>query len=108
MRIAFVATAFFLASATTAFPENGGDITANFLSEACESPDRTFGAGICYGIVTGVVQVSRARFCVPKGAVGAQLFDVVKKYLRDHPERRHLSAGPFVEEAMQRSFPCPQ
>jgi len=106
MRAGLIAISILLTSSGSAATEVSGDITANFLSEACESQDHSFGAGVCYGIVTGVVQVSSARFCVPKGVIGSQLFDVVKKYLRDHPERRHLSAGVFVEEALQRTFPC--
>ena len=46
-------------------------------------------------------------FCVPQGETGVgQLVEVVKQYLRDHPENRHRSADELVTAALKQKFPC--
>ena len=46
--------------------------------------------------------------CVPEARVAlGQLTDVVIKYLRDHPEERHLHGAVLVITAVSDAFPCP-
>ena len=48
-------------------------------------------------------------FCVPQGETdvkSGQLVEVVKLYLRDHPEKRHLPAADLVTAAIKEKFPC--
>ena len=46
--------------------------------------------------------------CVPMGVTIGQAGDVVKKYLEDHPERRHYAAASTVFAALTIAFPCSQ
>ena len=45
-------------------------------------------------------------YCVPKNASNAQLRDVVVKFLRENPERRHETARFLVMESYVAAFPC--
>jgi hypothetical protein len=45
-------------------------------------------------------------FCGPKEATIGQARDVIVKYLRDHPERRHLLFARLAIDAMRQAFPC--
>jgi hypothetical protein len=45
-----------------------------------------------------------APFCVPKGAVLAQRLDIFKKYLQDHPEKRHKRASILYALAIRKAF----
>ena len=70
--------------------------------------------GYCGGFVGGVVDVLVNKpntFCVPQGRGGvrsAQLVEVVKLYLHDHPEKRNLAASLLVMQALKEKFPCPE
>jgi hypothetical protein len=93
---------------------------ANQLSDWCESYEHNnvkqngsvLNAGLCVGYVGGVIDTlvdQATEFCVPQGPSGAipdQLVDVVKLYLRDHPEIRHLPAANIVTSALKEKFPC--
>ena len=63
--------------------------------------------GYCGGFVGGVVDVLVNKpntFCVPQGRGGvrsAQLVEVVKLYLHDHPEKRNLAASLLVMQALK-------
>ena len=46
------------------------------------------------------------RICVPESVQIGQLQNVVKLWLRDHPEKWHWSAAFIVEKALQEKFPC--
>ena len=70
-----------------------------------------FDGGHCGGYIGGVVDAfDTARvFCVPQGETdvkSGQLVEVVKLYLRDHPEMRHLPAADLVTAAIKEKFPC--
>ena len=45
-------------------------------------------------------------YCVPSGVENGQVEDVVKLYLRDHPETRQKSAPTLVMLALKEKFPC--
>lgn len=53
---------------------------------------------------TGSVEGFQA--CVPDSATRGQLTDVVIKYLKDHPEQRHLAAATIVYVALKQGFGC--
>lgn len=44
--------------------------------------------------------------CQPTGSNSMQAADIVKKYLLDHPEKRHIAAVVLVVLALQDGFPC--
>jgi hypothetical protein len=56
--------------------------------------------------------VDAREFCIPtevkEGLVieEPQVKDVVKLYLRDHPEKLHLPASDLVTAALKEKFPC--
>ena len=90
----------------------------NALSESCEYWSRTIEShsvnahkgGYCGGYVTGVADaLDGSHFCVPGGPSGVQqgqMVDVVKLYLRDHPETRNRGAANLIVAALKEKFPC--
>ncbi len=69
--------------------------------------------GTCLGYVTAIVDalssgnsVNGFKACVPLNADMQQIVDVVKNFIRDYPEKRHLVAAGLVAEALARAFPC--
>lgn len=71
---------------------------------------------MCAGYVTGLYDyqgmfvawsyLDEPYFCSPDGAEMSQLVKVVTKYLNEHPEELHLSAGGTVAIALGIAFPC--
>ena len=59
----------------------------------------------CDGYVAGVADTNK-ELCIPKNATVAQTSDIFKKYLRDHPEDRNLSAHSLVLHALAEAWPC--
>lgn len=94
---------------------HAGFDTGNRLHEDCRAANY-FNRGYCGGYVTGIVDTIESlqargvlpadALCIPEESTKGQLVDVVKKYLDDHPERRHLEAGSLVPEALNSAFPC--
>jgi hypothetical protein len=79
--------------------------------EAAETARQTF----CLGYITGASDVDgmdgatfpeRRHSCVREEVTNGQLKDVVVKYLKDHPEERHLLAAILVVKAQAKAFPC--
>lgn len=68
--------------------------------------------GICIGYVTAITDVLSVRAvngfkaCVPTDANMDQVIDVIKFFIRDHAEKRHLVAAGLVAEALATAFPC--
>jgi hypothetical protein len=73
-----------------------------------------FEFGSCSGFVMGVFEtnsgvnggVAGFKFCPPKKPDIQQLIDIVRKWLRDNPEKRHYSAESLVAVAFSEAFPC--
>jgi Rap1a immunity proteins len=115
-RTMLVAVALFSLVAAKA---NAGYFDGNELLAWCENWQREMDpgddlllGGYCGGFVGGVVDAlvnNPNTFCVPQGPRGvssAQLVEVVKLYLRDHPDKRHLGASLLVIQALKERFPC--
>jgi hypothetical protein len=75
--------------------------------------DQWLAGGTCFGYVTAVVDalspgnsVNGFKACVPVNADMNQIVDVVKNFIHDHPEKRHLVATGLVAEAFATAFPC--
>jgi len=88
--------------------------TGNKLLEACESKGE-FDQEFCHGYITGVSDMEgintaahpeQRRSCIPEDVTNGQIKDVVLKYLRDHPEDRHLLAAILIVEAVSKAFSC--
>jgi len=81
----------------------------NELKEFMDYKDSTrFQSGFAQGFVMGLsIGLSGiGYFCPPPGSIQGQGYDVVKKYLEDHPENRHESAAVLAMDALRQSFPC--
>jgi Rap1a immunity proteins len=111
-----VALSSLLAAKAAANYFDGNELLAwceNWHREMDPDDDLLLG-GYCGGFVGGVVDtlVNKPHtFCVPQGPGGvssAQLVEVVKLYLRDHPDNRHLAASLLVMQALKEKFPCPE
>lgn len=89
--------------------------TGNVLWEDCSSPKADYQRQAwCGGYVSGVVDMNAVAavrrgspvFCLPAHVTVQQAIDVVRKFLEDHPEKRHAAAADMVAEALSRGFPC--
>jgi Rap1a immunity proteins len=71
-----------------------------------------YDAGQCRGYVSGVADIiveKKTEACFTTDEAGPkvnQLVDIVRAYLRDHPEKRNLSADTLVIAALKEKFPC--
>src|SRR5262249_18426698 len=96
--------------------EAKADFTSgNQLWDACQEEEKDPVKGMfCNVYILGageafqVLQVAnQVRFyCVPPKVENGQVMDVVKLYLKDHPETRQYSAPTLVMLALKEKFPC--
>jgi Rap1a immunity proteins len=108
-RVMLVAVA--LSSLVAGTAAHAGFRDGNKLFEDCKYTDtnsNTFPAGTCAGYIVGAVDalLETGAFCVPDGVEAGQVIDVVKLYLAQHPEKRHLAASDLVVDALKEKFPC--
>jgi hypothetical protein len=82
--------------------------TGNKIYDLCKMSQ-----DFCDGYVAGVGDImSRGptqtswHACVPGGVTISQLKDIAIIFLRDNPQKRHLSAASLIEESLARAFPC--
>ncbi|UCD69807.1 MAG: hypothetical protein JSW48_07125 [Betaproteobacteria bacterium] len=61
---------------------------------------------IFMGFVSGVYDSIDGPRCASENLTGGQIFDVVIKYLEEHPEQHHLSGSGLVAGSVQEAFPC--
>jgi hypothetical protein len=93
-------------------------IDGNQLYKNCDARNsegqvsQSVSAGMCMGYVVAIMDVLSVRAvngfkaCVPTDANMNQIMDVVKFFIRDHAEKRHLVAAGLVAEALATAFPC--
>ena len=73
--------------------------------------------GTCVGYIAAVVDtmsnafltagsVNAQQLCVSEHVQLSQLKDIVRRWLSDHPEKRHLAASLLVFQALKEKFPC--
>jgi Ssp1 endopeptidase immunity protein Rap1a len=62
------------------------------------------GAGETFQVLQVAKQVR--FYCIPDKVQNGQAIDVVKLYLRDHPETRQYSAPTLIMLALKEKFPC--
>jgi hypothetical protein len=97
-------------------PQAGAEPTITFyggnqLWEYCrsDSPDL-----VCLSYTSGVADAMAANregvlgwhACFRPNTTRGQIADVVKLWLKNHPEKRDFEAAGLVAEALQRAFPC--
>lgn len=110
MKKAFILAALFIYPAWAAGDEIPAFVLGNKLWEVC-SNESDIPSGLCTFYALGVIDrdaiSDHPSFCMPSHVTVGQITDVVKKYLRDHPERRHYTAASVVGAAISVAFPCP-
>jgi hypothetical protein len=89
-----------LAKPVTAEFLDGNRISRWCLAELYQSSE-----WFCDGYVAGVADASK-ELCIPSSVTVAQTSDIFKKYLRNHPEDRHLNAQSLVFRALSEAWPC--
>ncbi len=84
----------------------------NELHAFCQSDDLTR-KHACVGYITGIADVLAEgnvvdgwRACISLGVTNTRLTDVVKSWLVQNVENRHLSAPRLIAEALAEAFPC--
>jgi uncharacterized membrane protein len=102
------------AVALACLPASAETVTAfysgNALWNEC-SADNAFQSGLCMGFVAGIADamgmgIAASKACFPPGITAGQTDDVVKRFLGQHPERRHEAAVFLVAAALAEAFPC--
>jgi hypothetical protein len=73
-------------------------VTGNQLKECSEA----FFEGYVVGATDGV----HFGACIPEGVTNDQVYEVVRKYLKDHPEELHLHAVTLIKKAFIKAWPC--
>ena len=64
-------------------------------------------AAIFFGYVEGVVDEGWSPApCITEGVTKKQIFEVVRKYLKDHPEELGLPAATIIQKAINKAWPC--
>jgi hypothetical protein len=82
--------------------------SGNELYRICESPSR-FDDGLCIGIVVGTIEMYEemgGNCPYTRNVTKGQARDVVMKFLRDHPQHRHLPASWLIVMAIEDAFFC--
>lgn len=87
--------------------------TGNTLYEKCQDNNSMLNSGGCMGYISAIVddlasdnRINGFHACFSQYMTRGQVLDVVVKWLRDHPESRHLSANGLVARALSEAFPC--
>lgn len=105
---ALVALFALVASVASAPPSDAAPMTGNDLHKYCAEdpaqPEGTYAEGVCMGYMLAVIESSTTPLCVPKGVKVKQSIDIVRKYLKEHPETRHQWARALVEDAVKSAF----
>jgi len=84
----------------------------NQLNEICGNPEgnvpcTAYIAGAIDAINGMAVSAGGHPLCTPDTVTTIQAADVVRKWLKDHPEKRHYVAFSAVLSAISDAFPCP-
>jgi Rap1a immunity proteins len=110
--IMFTALALaFLTTETLAQTSTGGIqryVSADTLHEWCERKDiraTYYVAGVLDALM---LNANNAPVCHPAESTLAQARDVVCKYLRDNPAKRHYNTASSVWSAQSEAWPCKQ
>ena len=87
----------------------------DFISEGGLTPDQSFDAGICAGVIKGVrmslfylgittPQMSTA--CIPASITDGQITRIFLKFLDNYPEQLHSDATVLLITSLKAAYPC--
>ena len=105
-----------------ASPRPAAALTGNQLLKTCGSDDieglacvyyvvgwnDAFGNATIaqYGLQPNFVSNPIMGICLPIKVTNGQMVDVLLKYLRAHPEKRHEGSWELTAHAMKKAWPC--
>lgn len=105
-----------VSSSLHAAPGEGFDMfTGNGFLQNCSqtlTSENGFRLGVCFGWLMGFLDqdglkpANQRYICRPVDAPNRQLMDVVLKYLRENPEKRHWPIPMLAQNALVGAFPC--
>ncbi len=81
-------------------------MTGNDLKEL---GDNRVDNALFLGYVFGTLDTNNSpipNLCIPHNAINKQVVEVVRKYLKDHPEELHLLGSELVKKALPAAWPC--
>lgn len=86
----------------------GNELLADLLRD-----DTSYQYGYSSGYLGGVLAISTVfqggnYLCIPDGVTNRQSIDVIKNYLQNSPEKRHLDASLLIYSALAKTWPCPK
>ena len=103
-RLISICVALILLAATPAIAMTGNQLKDN--ADYGEKDPRSYSQGYFLGYVAGVDDETTTKFC-PSGSVPyGQIAEMVRRYLKDHPEELHLDPNVLVLKAVQTEWPC--
>jgi hypothetical protein len=92
-----------------AFPAMAHWMTGNDLKELADIGEKSSEGWdqLAFGnYVIGVIDATSMKICIPQTATRKQCAEVVKKYLKEHPEQLHLPGAGIVINAIHTACPC--
>lgn len=89
-------------SVTYAFDNDGNSLYTYMKSS--DDEEQIFALGFIVG-VSNLLQALNYH-CPPDNSTRRQVYDTVKKYLRDHPEERNQYADLLVTKALLGNWAC--
>ena len=110
MSIRAIATAAALTAllSTGAHAQRLSKVSGAKLMGICNAGRSTDCDAYLSGVADAIGAAGRdhAPACIPDAVTGVQLREVVKKFLRDHPQDMQQPAGELVTHAFAADFPC--
>ena len=92
--------------ALVVMPAQAQFYSGNELWQIMQADDYT-SKGMALGFVAGVSDSwDGTLVCGPSSVTLGQAVDIVKRFLRDNPQSRHLSAESLARVALARAWPC--
>ena len=103
-----VALAALALPSTGAYAQRVSKVNGTKLMSLCSAGRATDCDAYLSGVADAIGAGGRdhAAACIPDAVTGVQLREVVKKFLRDHPQDAEKPAGVLVTQAFAAAFPC--
>jgi hypothetical protein len=103
----------FVLIAVASFAQESADPTGNDLLAMCTTQKASELDKMCLMYVAGFVGAAsilgrdgKGEICIPEDVTPFQAQDIVVKWLKANPEKRHLRMDFQVWAALIRAFPC--
>jgi hypothetical protein len=97
-----------LIASSAARGQRVSNVTGTTLLRACTGASTTSCDAYVDGFGDAIEEGGRANAlaCIPRSATGTELRDVLVKFLKDHPEDQHLTAGAIAKKAFGKAYAC--